>query len=145
MKSKFQIPKVPAAVAQFVLRIPLSIIFLQQGFSKLPVNEVNQFGLPLFVWWFVTFAEIGSGIGIVIGGLMGFKYFIGLGDLITRFSGITMACVMTGVIWLSAPPDLMTVLRYHYLDVSLYCLAIYFALQGNSSKSPAVAESPTAN
>ena len=27
----------------------------------------------------------GAGIGIIVGGIMGFKYFIGLGDMITRF------------------------------------------------------------
>ena len=80
-----------------------------------------------------TFGEIGAGIGIIIGGLMGLKYFVGLGDLITRFSGITMACIVTGVIWISYSPDLMTVLLYDYLHVSLYFVGIYFALAGNSS------------
>ena len=129
-----EIPKVPAPIAQFLLRIPISILFLQQGISKLPVTEASAeiFGLPFIVWWFVTWGEIGAGIGLIVGGLLGFKDIFGLGDLVTRFSGITMACIMTGVIWISSPPDLMTVLLYDYLHVSLYFLGLYFALRGNA-------------
>mgnify|MGYP004320124669 FL=1 len=107
-------------------------MFLQQGFSKLPITDENPYGLPLIVWWFVTHGEIGAGIGIIVGGILGLKYFIGLGDIITRFSGITMACIATGVIWISYPADLITVLLYDYLHVSLYFTGIYFALAGNA-------------
>jgi putative oxidoreductase len=109
-------------------------MFLQQGASKLPVTEATAeaFGLPYIVWWFVTYGELGSGIGLIVGGFLGFKDHIGLGDVITRFSGITMACIMTGVIWISAPKDLMTVLLYDYLHVSLYFGGLYFALRGNA-------------
>ncbi len=110
-----KMPKVSAPIAQFLLRVPVSILFLQQGFSKLPITDENPYGLPSIVWWFVTLGEIGSGIGIIVGGILGFKYFIGLGDIITRFSGITMACIATGVIWISYPADLITVLLYDYL------------------------------
>ena len=142
MDTNFKIPKVPAPIAQFLLRIPVSILFLQQGLSKLPVTNENAFGLPFIVWWFVTYGEIGAGIGIILGGLMGFKYLTGFGDIITRFSGITMACIITGVIWISAPTDLntvgglfeqlKTVLLYDYLHVSLYVVGLYFALRGNA-------------
>ena len=129
-----KIPKVPAPIAQFLLRIPISILFLQQGISKLPVTEATaeMFGLPYIVWWFVTWGEIGAGVGLIVGGIIGFKDIFGVGDLVTRFSGITMACIMTGVIWISSPPDLMTVLLYDYLHVSLYFLGLYFALRGNA-------------
>ena len=132
MNFKLEVPKVSAPIAQFFLRVPVSLVFLQQGFSKLPITDENPYGLPSVVWWFVTFGEIGAGIGIILGGIIGFKYLIGLGDLITRFSGITMACIVTGVIWISYPPDLMTVLLYDYLHVSLYFVEIYFALAGNA-------------
>ena len=135
MNFKLEIPKIPAPIAQFFLRVPVSILFLQQGFSKLPITDENPYGLSSVVWWFVTFGEIGAGIGIILGGLIGFKYLIGLGDLITRFSGITMACIVTGVIWISYPPDLMSVLIYDYLHVSLYFVGIYFALAGNANWS----------
>ena len=132
MNLNLKIPKVSAPIGQFLLRVPVSILFLQQGFSKLPITDDNPYDLPSIVWWFVTFGEIGAGMGIIVGGVMGFKYLIGLGDLITRFSGITMACVVTGVIWISYPPDLLTVLLYDYLHVSLYFVGVYFALAGNA-------------
>ena len=135
MNFKLEIPKVPPLIAQFFLRVPVSILFLQQGFSKLPITDENPYGLPSVVWWFVTFGEIGAGFGIILGGVMGFKYLIGLGDLITRFSGITMACIVTGVIWISYPTDLMSVLIKDYLHVSLYFVGIYFALAGNAKWS----------
>ena len=143
VKPLINIPKVPAPIAQFLLRVPISILFLQQGISKLPVADtVAGFGLPYIVWWFVAYGEIGSAIGLIVGGLLGFKYFTSLGDLITRFSGITMTCIMTGVIWITASPDLQsidgffqsikTVLLYDYLHVSLYFAGLYFALVGNA-------------
>tara|TARA_B100001121_G_scaffold297822_1_gene304710 strand:+ start:80 stop:490 length:411 start_codon:yes stop_codon:yes gene_type:complete len=135
MNLRKKVSKVSAPIAQFLLRVPVSILFLQQGFSKLPITNENPYGLPSIVWWFVTFGEIGVGIGIIVGGVIGFKYFISVGDLITRFSGVTMACIITGVIWISYPPDLMTVLLYDYLHVSLYFIGVYFALAGNAKWS----------
>ena len=128
------IPKVPAPIAQFLLRIPISILFLQQGISKLPVTEATAeaYGLPYIVWWFVTYGEIGAAIGLIVGGILGFKDYFSLGDLLTRFSGITMTCIITGVIWIAAPADLMTVLLYDYIHVSLYFGGLYFALRGNA-------------
>ncbi len=55
-----------------------------------------------------------------------------LADLLTRFSGITMTCVVTGVIWLMKPSSLMDVLLTDYLHVSLYVGGLYFALRGNT-------------
>ena len=63
-----RIPKVPAPFATFLLRIPLSVMFLQQGLSKFPVNEITAeaFGLPFIVWWFVAYGEVGSAIGLIV-------------------------------------------------------------------------------
>ena len=68
-----RIPKVPAPFATFLLRIPLSVMFLQQGLSKFPVNEITAeaFGLPFIVWWFVAYGEVGSAIGLIVGGIFG--------------------------------------------------------------------------
>ena len=126
-------PKLPAPIAQFFLRIPISIMFLQQGVSKLPVTEATAdvFGLPYIVWWFVTYGEIGAGIGLIVGGVLGFKDHIGLGDVITRFSGVTMACIMTGVIWISEPDSFWDVILYDNFHVLLWVGGMYFALRGN--------------
>ena len=133
-----RIPKVPAPFATFLLRIPLSVMFLQQGLSKFPVNEVTAeaFGLPFIVWWFVAYGEVGSAIGLIVGGIFGIIFTKGivssLADLLTRFSGITMTCVVTGVIWIMMPSSFMDVILRDYLHVSLYVGGLYFALRGNA-------------
>jgi len=146
------IPKPPANIATFFLRIPLSAMFLQQGLSKLPVDGAvaEAWGLPYIVWWFVTWGEIGAAVGLIIGGLFSLipwynKHFFitrlstpyikeviyNIGDLITRFSGITMTCIATGVIWILSPDNIWDVIYKDYLHVSLYVGGLYFALRGN--------------
>ena len=132
------IPKAPAPFATFLLRIPLSVMFLQQGLTKFPVTEATAeaYQLPFIVWWFVAYGEVGSAIGLIVGGIAGIFFTNGvvsyLADLLTRFSGITMTCVVTGVIWLMKPSSLMDVLLTDYLHVSLYVGGLYFALRGNT-------------
>ena len=146
--------KAPANVATFFLRIPLAAMFMQQGLSKLPVDGAvaEAWGLPYVVWWFVTWGEIGAAIGINVGGILGLipwhakHFFVArlgrrfpkfrwlteeLGDLITRFSGITMTCIATGVIWILSPASIWDVIYKDYLHVSLYVGGLYFALRGN--------------
>ena len=50
------IPKLPAPLATFLLRIPLSVLFLQQGLDKLPldIETAEVYDLSLLVWFFVT-------------------------------------------------------------------------------------------
>ena len=133
-----KIPKPPAPIATFLLRIPLSVMFFQQGISKFPVTEAtaDAIGLPFIVWWFVAYGEVGSAIGLISGGVIGIVFTKGvlseLADLLTRFSGITMTCVITGVIWLMMPPSFVDVITKDYLHVSLYVGGLYFALRGNS-------------
>ena len=133
-----KIPKPPAPIATFLLRIPLSVMFFQQGISKFPVTEAtaDAIGLPFIVWWFVAYGEVGSAIGLISGGVIGIVFTKGvlseLADLLTRFSGITMTCVITGVIWLMMPSSFLDVVTKDYLHVSLYVGGLYFALRGNS-------------
>ena len=139
--------KAPAPLATFLLRIPLSVMFLQQGLAKYNGDmglEAEMWNLPYIVWWFVTFGEIGAAIGLIVGGVIGVvpwsrwfsefmqKFIWNIGDLITRFSAITMTGVVTGVLWLMKPASLIDVIVYDYLHISLYVLALYFALRGNA-------------
>ena len=140
--------KLQAPLATFLLRIPLSIVFLQQGFMKYNGDmglEAEMWNLPYIVWWFVTFGEIGAAIGLIAGGVIGvipwhnwFSKFYqtiiwNVGDILTRFSAITMTCIVTGVIWLLKPASLLDVILYDYLHISLYVVALYFALRGNAN------------
>ena len=134
----FSIPKLPAPLATFLLRVPISVLFLQQGLDKIPIDSetASSFGLSFLVWFFVVFGEIGAGVGLLVGGLAGLVFTTGtlsnISDILTRFSGITMTCIMTGIIWLSMPDSIFAVLTDDYIHVSLYVGGLYFALRGNA-------------
>ena len=119
-------------LSHWLLRIPLIVVFLQQGFSKLPVTMegAESFDLPYIVWWFAAYGEIGAGFGLLIGGIMMYSWWRWIGDLITRFSGFVIGCIMTGVIWVGEPASLMDVILYDNLHVLLWVGGLYFALRG---------------
>tara|TARA_Y100001935_G_scaffold235804_1_gene220003 strand:+ start:407 stop:823 length:417 start_codon:yes stop_codon:yes gene_type:complete len=119
-------------LSHWLLRIPLAIVFLQQGLSKFPVTVegAESFDLPYIVWWFASYGEVGGGIGLIVGGLL-IKWWEDIGDLITRFSGITICSIMTGVIWIGEPASLWDVILYDNLHVFLWVGGLIFALRGN--------------
>ena len=128
-------------LSHWLFRIPLSIVFIQQGLSKLPVTVegAESFDLPYIVWWFAAYGELGAGFGLIVGGLM-IKpwlpilercYIPDIGDMLTRFCGITACCIMTGVIWVGQPESLTDVILYDNLHVFLWVAGLYFALRGN--------------
>lgn len=122
-------------MSHWLLRIPLAIVFLQQGISKLPfsVEDAEAMDLPALVWWFVVYGEIGAGIGLLVGGLVLYKAWKEIFDIITRFSGITICSIMTGVIWIGQPDSLTDVLLYDNFHVMLWVGGLFFALRGNRS------------
>ena len=125
--------KIPEfCLSHWLLRVPLIIVFIQQGLSKLPVTleDAQSFDLPYIVWWFAAYGELGAGIGLLIGGLMMYSWWSWMGDLLTRFSGFVIGCIMTGVIWVGEPESLMDVILYDNLHVLLWVGGLYFALRG---------------
>ena len=134
MTYKSLVSRIPEfCYSHWLLRIPLAIIFLQQGISKLPIDleTAASYELPLVVWAFVVLGEIGAGVGLLIGGLFPKKFLWELGDLVTRFSGITICSIMTGVIWIGQPETFMDVILYDNLHVLLWVGGLFFALRGN--------------
>lgn len=130
--------KIPEfCLSHWLLRIPLAIVFIQQGLSKFPVTleGAESFDLPYIVWWFAAYGELGAGIGLLISGFMSFKmleaWVIDLGDMFTRFCGITICSIMTGVIWVGQPESFMDVILYDNLHVLLWVGGLFFALRGN--------------
>lgn len=136
--------KIPEfCLSHWLLRIPLAIVFIQQGLDKIPVDveTAEAMELPYLVWWFVAYGELGAGIGLLLGGIMikewikVFKkcYIPELGDLLTRFSGFTIGCIMTGVIWTLQPENLVEFILYDPFHVMLWVGGLFFALRGNRS------------
>ena len=143
--SKIKIPEF--CMSHWLLRIPLAIIFIQQGLMKIPVDieEAASYGLSYLVWWFVAYGELLGGLGLVVGGFLnktpatmeqifGVNLIEPWGDAITRFSGIVLCCIMTGVIWIGDPDSFIDVLLYDNLHVLLWVGALFFALRGNNAK-----------
>ena len=89
-------------LSHWLLRVPLAIVFIQQGLSKFPVtaDDAEAFELPLLVWWIVAYGELGAGIGLLVGGffaakLISISFIPEFGDMVTRFSGITIcSCLL---------------------------------------------------
>lgn len=126
--------KIPEfCMTHWLLRIPLIVVFLQQGMDKWPINvEDSPVELTLLVWTFVVLGELGAGVGLLVGGLANFyKRTREIGDLITRFSGIVITGIMTGVIWTGEPESVWDVILYDNLHVLLWVGGMYFALRGN--------------
>jgi len=126
--------KIPEfCMTHWLLRIPLIVVFLQQGMDKWPIDiNDSPVELTLLVWSVVVLGELGAAVGLLAGGLIGLqKYFKELGDIITRFSGITIASIMTGVIWTGEPESFTDVILYDHIHVLLWVGGMYFALRGN--------------
>ena len=120
--------------SNWLIRFPLSIIFLQQGFSKIPIDSsmADTYSLPLFLWYLVIISELTAGIGIIFGGILkslGLVPF--LGDFLTRFSGIIIVSIICGVIIVSNPASMIEILFYDHIHVMLFSGGLYFALRGN--------------
>ena len=135
MESKVNIKIPEFCLSHWLLRVPLIIVFTQQGLSKLPVTleDAQSFDLPYIVWWFAAYGEVGAGIGLLVGGIMMYSWWSWMGDLLTRFSGFVIGCIMTGVIWVGEPESLMDVILYDNLHVLLWVGGLYFALRGTKA------------
>ena len=50
----------------------------------------------------------------------------------TRFCGIVICGIMTGVILIGEPESIWYVILYDHLHLMLYCGGLFFALRGNN-------------
>ena len=134
---KFLRKMADAGFSHWLIRIPLMVVFFQQGMDKMPVTieAAASWDLPYLVWWIVAYGEVGAALGILVGGILNIEimksWMKTLGDMLTRFSGITICCIMTGVIWIGQPESVWDVLLYDNLHVMLYFGGLFFALRGN--------------
>ena len=136
---KFTISKINNLLPQFngsnwVIRIPLSIVFFQQGLSKLPVDSTSaeSYVLNIIIWKVVIFSEIFSGFGLLLGGILKQMAFISIiGDLLTRFCGAIIAGIITGVILISNHDSILDIILYDQFHLMLCCGGLFFFFRGN--------------
>ena len=73
-------------------------------------------------------------IGIKISGqykVLDRTWVVRLYPLTTRFSGFTIGCITTGVIWIGEPESFLDVILYDNLHVFMWVGGLFFALRGN--------------
>ena len=120
--------------SNWLIRIPLAIVFIQQGLSKIPFDSstAEAYGLSSFIWFLVIISELMAGFGLLFGGIFRtFGFFNLVGDLVTRFSGTIMVGIISGVIIISNPDSFLDVVLYDHIHLMLYCGGLFFALRGN--------------
>ena len=123
--------------SNWLIRIPLAIVFIQQGMSKIPfdVSSAEAYGLTPFIWFLVIISELLAGFGLLFGGILrSLDFFTLFGDLLTRFSGTIIVAIISGVIIISNPDNFLEILLYDHIHVMLCCGGLFFALRGNRAK-----------
>jgi putative oxidoreductase len=123
--------------AHWLLRLSLASVFIFHGLGKAGNLEgmAQMMGMPVAAVAMVTFAELAGGIGIIVGA---FK-----SDLITRLSGLAIAPVMLGAIfmvhwgrWSFSPAEGFPMGGMEF-QVVLLLIAVYFLISGNSTSGNA--------
>ena len=121
--------------AHWLLRIGLAGVFVFHGIGKAMAlgGFAQMMGLPIPVAALVTFAELAGGVGIIVGALTN--------DLITRLTGLAIAPVMLGAIfmvhwgrWDFAPAEGFPMGGME-LQVVVLLTALYFLVMGNGTDS----------
>ena len=128
--------------SNYLLRIGLGISFFLHGYGKIPIQEsfVNWLslkGIPFAetTAHLIAWGEMVSGVGILLGGLIGKKTPV-TGNLITRLSGGAVMIIMIGALliahshWGIFFGERGSVL---FASEQLFLLLVgtYFAIKGN--------------
>ena len=125
-----------------LLRIGLGISFFLHGYGKIPIQQgfidwLASKGLPFaeLTAFLVAWGEMLSGIGILIGGLIGLSLPT-IGNIITRLSGGAVMVIMIGALLLAHSNwGIFFGERGSILFASeqlfLLLLGTYFAIKGN--------------
>ena len=128
--------------SNYLLRIGLGISFFLHGYGKIPIQEsfinwLSLKGIPFAetTAHLIAWGEMISGIGILLGGLIGTRASI-TGNLVTRLSGGAIMIIMIGALliahsnWGIFFGERGSVL---FASEQLFLLLVgtYFAIKGN--------------
>jgi len=88
----------------YLLRIGLGVSFFLHGYGKIPIQEnfinwLSSKGIPFAetTAHLIAWGEMVSGIGVLLGGLIGTKASVA-GNLVTRLSGGAVMVIMIGAL-----------------------------------------------
>ena len=124
-----------SALAPWLLRLSLGIAFFIHGYGKFPLppeKMVGWFGsigipAPELVSSMVAIGEVSTGVGIIVGGLLGSS----LGHLITRLSGGAVVVIMVGAFSIAHADWFITAKLFTSEQLFLIAIGFYFAIKGN--------------
>ena len=91
---------------KLLVQFCLGISFFLHGYGKIPISQgfidfLSSKGVPLsnISAYIVAWAEILSGLGLIIGGILSLRSST-LGNLITRFSALTIVIIMINALFI---------------------------------------------
>ena len=129
--------------ANYLLRIGLGVSFFLHGYGKIPIQEnfvnwLSSKGIPFAetTAHLIAWGEMVSGMGILLGGLIGTKASVA-GNLVTRLSGGAVMVIMIGALliahsnWGVFFGERGSIL---FASEQLFLLLVgtYFAIKGNA-------------
>ena len=125
-----------------LLRIGLGVSFFLHGYGKVPIQQgfidwLASKGIPFadLTAFLVAWGEMLSGIGIMIGGLIGLSLPT-IGNIITRLSGGAVMVIMIGALLLAHSDWAIFIgergsILFASEQLFLLLLGTYFAIRGN--------------
>ena len=128
--------------AHYLLRIGLGVSFFLHGYGKIPIQEsfvnwLSSKGIPFAetTAHLVAWGEMISGIGILLGGLIGTRASI-TGNLVTRLSGGAVMIIMIGALLIAHSNwgiffGERGSLLFASEQLFLLLVGTYFAIKGN--------------
>ena len=127
-----------------LLRIGLGVSFFLHGYGKVPIQQgfidwLASKGIPFadLTAFLVAWGEMLSGIGILIGGLIGLSLPT-IGNIITRLSGGAVMVIMIGALLLAHSDWAIFIgargaILFASEQLFLLLLGTFFAIRGNNN------------
>ena len=118
-------------LAPWFLRLGLVVAFIIHGYFKFPLPPaglVEYFGLSPFLSSVVAISEVGSGVILIISGFIKGP----LGNLLTRFSALTITIIMINVFAIGHPDWFFTTKLFTSEQIFLFLISLYFVIKGNN-------------
>ena len=129
---------------KLLVQFCLGISFFLHGYGKIPISQgfidfLSSKGVPLSIIsaHIVAWAEIFSGLGLIIGGILSLRSST-LGNLITRFSALTIVIVMINALFIGHSHWSIFIgergaVLFASEQLFLLVLGLFFLIRGNNN------------
>ena len=128
---------------KLLVQFCLGISFFLHGYGKIPISQgfidfLSSKGVPLsnISAYIVAWAEILSGLGLIIGGVLSLRSST-LGNLITRFSALTIVIIMINALFIGHSHWSIFIgergaVLFASEQLFLLVLGLFFLIRGNN-------------